>query len=123
MSVSKTDVLVQRPFRHDHLDRSLWRLADREGSRISKRPLNELSRFSRHAARNGIEMDISQGAIFAHVAEESHQAAAAKDTYACLEITKSLRFASPVAALSVQSTSTLQPLLVVWGPCCLPALT
>ena len=56
--------------------RSLWRLTSREGSRISKRLMNELSRFSRHADRNGIQMDISQGAIFAHVAEESHQAAA-----------------------------------------------
>ena len=35
------------------------------------------------------------------------------NTYACLEITKSLRSASPVAVLSVQSTSTSQPFLVV----------
>jgi hypothetical protein len=73
VSASKTDVLVQSAFRHDHLDRSLWRLTDREGSRISKRPLNELSRFSRQAPRNGIEMDISQGATLADAAEESRQ--------------------------------------------------
>ena len=43
--------------------------------------------------------------------------------HACLAILKSLRSASPVAALSVQSTSTEHPFLVVCGPCCLPALT
>src|SRR5215467_13989268 len=42
---------------------------------------------------------------------------------ACWEILISLRSASPVAALSVQSTSTLHPCLVVCGPCCLLALT
>ena len=42
---------------------------------------------------------------------------------ACWTILKSLRSASPFAALSVQSTSTEHPFLVVCGPCCLPALT
>jgi hypothetical protein len=40
-----------------------------------------------------------------------------------LAITKSLRLASCVAALSVQSKSSVQPFSVLCGPCGLPALT
>src|SRR5262249_43284545 len=42
---------------------------------------------------------------------------------ACWMTLKSVRSASPVAALLVQSTSTVHPFLVLCGPCCLPALT
>ena len=42
---------------------------------------------------------------------------------AFLKISKSLRLASFVAALSVQSKSSVQPFLVLCGPCGLPALT
>ena len=46
-----------------------------------------------------------------------------RDHWAPLAITKSLRSASCVAALSVQRTRREQPFLVLCGPCCLPALT
>ena len=46
-----------------------------------------------------------------------------RDQWAPLAITKSLRSASCVAALSVQRTRREQPFLVLCGPCCLPALT
>ena len=43
-------------------------------------------------------------------------------TYAACASVKSARLASRVTALSVQSTRTLQPFLVVCGPCTWPAL-
>src|SRR5262249_49819385 len=43
-------------------------------------------------------------------------------TYAACASVKSARLASCVTALSVQSTRTLQPFLVVCGPCTWPAL-